>query len=316
VVYQSIEAVMTRTPSRVALKIDVDTYRGTREGVPAILDELAAAGVRASFFFTLGPDNSGRAIFRVLTHPGFAEKMLRTNAIRMYGWKTALYGTLLPAPVIGRHCANVLRRCQAAGHEVALHGWDHVRWQDALPRLTRPAIAAALAQGVAAFEEVFGAPARAFAAPAWLCTEEAFEAIEARGFAYISVSRGQVPPYRPRLSTRTLSTLEIPTTLPTLDEDLGRDGITAANYVERLTARYRPGSTEVLTVHAETEGIAHRRLFRDLLARHRHLGLSTVTLGALAEQSRADALARDVSLGPIPGRAGVVTRAGRRAYPT
>ena len=122
--------------TRVALKVDVDTYRGTFAGVPAMLDDLAAAGVRASFFFTLGPDHSGRAIVRAFTKPGFLAKMWRTNAVSMYGWKTAFYGTVLPAPEIGRRCADVLRRCQSDGHEVGLHAWDHVAWQDRLPDWT------------------------------------------------------------------------------------------------------------------------------------------------------------------------------------
>src|SRR5262245_6683268 len=105
------------TARRVALKVDLDTYRGTREGVPALLDYLGASGVRSGFFLTLGPDNSGRAVFRVFTTPGFLRKMLRTNAAKMYGWRTALYGTLLPAPRIGRRCAAVLRAIETAGHE-------------------------------------------------------------------------------------------------------------------------------------------------------------------------------------------------------
>src|SRR5258708_30708895 len=93
---------LVAAPTRVALKIDVDTFRGTRDGVPALLADLAAAGVRASFFFTLGPDNSGRAVLRVFRKRGFLGKMLRTNAARMYGWRTALYGPLLPAPELRR----------------------------------------------------------------------------------------------------------------------------------------------------------------------------------------------------------------------
>jgi len=37
-------------------------------------------------------------------------KMLRTNAPGMYGLKTMMYGTLLPAPVIGRTCLAELKR--------------------------------------------------------------------------------------------------------------------------------------------------------------------------------------------------------------
>jgi undecaprenyl phosphate-alpha-L-ara4FN deformylase len=302
-------AAALAAPPRVALKIDVDTFRGTRDGVPALLADLAAAGVRASFFFTLGPDNSGRAVLRVFRKRGFLAKMLRTNAARLYGWRTALYGTLLPAPEIGRRCRAALAAVQAAGHEVGLHAWDHVAWQDRLDRLPRAAIDAQLDRGIGAFEEIFGARPRGFAAPAWFCTDEAFAALDARGFDYLSVSRGAAAPFYPRISGRTLATLEVPTTLPTLDEDLGREGITPANYVSRLVARYRPGEDEVLTVHAETEGLAYRNLFQDLLRRHRELGVTTRTVGELAAEARVRAPAGRVEYGEVPGRAGNVVLA-------
>src|SRR5258708_5782055 len=124
-----MHAAALAPPPRVALKIDVDTFRGTRDGVPALLADLAAAGVRASFFFTLGPDNSGRAVLRVFRKRGFLGKMLRTNAARMYGWRTALYGTLLPAPEIGRRCRATLAALLAARPEGGLPAWDPVTWQ-------------------------------------------------------------------------------------------------------------------------------------------------------------------------------------------
>jgi peptidoglycan/xylan/chitin deacetylase (PgdA/CDA1 family) len=299
-------------PARVALKIDVDTFRGTRDGVPAMLEDLAAAGVRASFFFTVGPDNSGRAVLRIFRKRGFLAKMLRTNAARMYGWRTALYGTLLPAPEIGRRCRAVLAAVRDAGHEVGLHAWDHVLWQDRLDRLPRHAVEAQLDRGIAAFNTLFGEHPHSFAAPAWFCTADGFLALDERGFDYLSVSRGTAGPFFPRLAGRTLHTLEVPTTLPTLDEELGRDGISAENYVERLVARYRPGQDEVLTVHAETEGLAHRDLFRQLLRRHRELGVVTRPLAGLAEEARAAAGSREIGYGQVPGRAGAVVVAGEK----
>ena len=293
-------------PTRVVLKIDVDTFRGTAEGVPAMLEDLAAAGVTASFYWTLGPDNSGRAIFRVFTKPGFLTKMLRTNAAKMYGWKTALYGTLLPAPRIGRRCAATLRQARDLGHEVGLHAWDHVLWQDRLHRLDRRRIVETLERGAAEFTEIFGAPPRGFAAPAWYMTDDGWEVLAARGFDYVSVSRGAARPFFPCVRERVLDLLEIPTTLPTLDEDLGRDGITPENYVDRLVARYRPGETEVLTLHAETEGLAYRHLFRALLKRHRSMGIEHLTAAEYAAEAREPATAREVALGEIPGRSGRV----------
>ena len=55
---------------RLALKVDVDTDRGTREGVPNLVAELRAAGVPACFLFSLGPDQTGRAITRVPVKEG------------------------------------------------------------------------------------------------------------------------------------------------------------------------------------------------------------------------------------------------------
>jgi undecaprenyl phosphate-alpha-L-ara4FN deformylase len=298
------------TTTRVVLKIDVDTYRGTRDGIPAMLADLAEFGVRASFYWSVGPDRSGRAIFRVFTKPGFLKKMVRTNAAKMYGWKTALYGTLLPAPRIGRRCAAVLRAARDAGHEVGLHAWDHVTWQDRLHHMAPQKVAATLDRGMAAFAEIFGSRPRSFAAPAWFMTDDAFLALEARGFDYLSVARGAADPFYPRIRGRVLQTLEIPTTLPTLDEELGRDGITPETYVDRLVERYRPGETEVITVHAETEGLAYRQLFRDLLARHRQMGIETITAAQYAAEWKSRAGARDIYMAEIPGRAGAVVRVG------
>lgn len=301
--------------TRVVLKIDVDTFRGTKDGIPAMLADLAEFGVRASFYWSLGPDRSGRAIFRVFTKPGFLKKMVRTNAAKMYGWKTALYGTLLPSPRIGRRCAAEIRQAGEAGHEVGLHAWDHVTWQDRLHRMSPKRVAAALDRGMAAFAEIYGERPHGFAAPAWYMTDDAFFALEARGFDYLSVSRGVADPFYPRIRGRVLKTLEIPTTLPTLDEELGSAGITPETYVARLVERYRPGATEVLTVHAETEGLAYRNLFRDLLARHRQMGIETIPAAQYAAEWKGKAVSRDVYMAEIPGRAGAVVCVGERADP-
>jgi peptidoglycan/xylan/chitin deacetylase (PgdA/CDA1 family) len=294
--------------TRLALKIDVDTYRGSREGVPALLDELERAGVRASFFLSLGPDRSGLAIRRIFFKPGFLGKMLRTNPTRMYGFRTMLYGTLLPAPRIALKLAPILRRVKAAGHEVGLHAWDHVLWQDWLEKLSQAQVRAEIGRGVEAFSEVFGARPLSFAAPAWYTTPPALLSLEEAGFHTISVSRGPHAPFRPRAGGRALSLVEVPTTLPTLDEALGRDGITRENWNERLVSLYRPGAAEVLCIHAETEGLAFRPEFRDLLSRHHDLGIRHVTLEDLADEARRRGPPeRELALGRIPGRAGLVT---------
>src|SRR6266496_371680 len=117
---------MPMQPPVIALKIDVDTYIGTRDGVPRLLEILERFGIHATFYFSMGPDNSGKAIRRIFTRKGFLKKMLRTGAPSTYGLRTLLYGTLLPAPMVGESLPQLLNQIKEARHEVGLHGWDHV----------------------------------------------------------------------------------------------------------------------------------------------------------------------------------------------
>ena len=59
--------------TRLALKVDVDTLRGTLAGVPPLVSMLQRHGVNATFLFSLGPDNTGRALRRIF-RPGFLAK--------------------------------------------------------------------------------------------------------------------------------------------------------------------------------------------------------------------------------------------------
>src|SRR5262249_26502726 len=119
----------------VALKIDVDTHQGLAEGVPRLQRLLEHESVAASFYVSIGPDNSGKAVWRVFRNKGFLSKMRRTKAVAMYGLRTVLSGTLLPSRPIALSFPQMLRELRAAGFEVEVHGYDHVRWQDDIDSL-------------------------------------------------------------------------------------------------------------------------------------------------------------------------------------
>ena len=299
---------------RLALKVDVDTLVGFQEGVPALLDMFAAGGVPASFFVAMGPDHSGRAIRRLFTHKGFLQKMLRTGAPRLYGLKTMLYGTLLPGPAIAASSPDLLRNIIAAGHELGIHGYDHVLWQDRLDGMSRTAVAAEIHRAQKVFSEILGYPAISFAAPGWQCTPAALDALMAEHFYYLSNTRGYAP-YFPKTPGRAWPILEIPTTLPTMDELLGLHGRSPAEVNEEILASLRRDGTQVLTIHAEVEGRVCRREFNDLLHKVQDQGIGFIRLIDYAQelwQHPEQIIRASMAPGTLPGRAGTVACQSRR----
>jgi undecaprenyl phosphate-alpha-L-ara4FN deformylase len=297
---------------RLGIKIDVDTLAGFTKGVPALLEVLGERGIKASFYVSLGPDNSGRAIFRVFRQQGFLEKMLRTRAPSVYGFPTMLYGTLLPAPMIGAAAPGVLPSLAAAGHEVGLHGYDHVRWHDRLLFMTREEVDQEIHQAQATFTDIMGAPATSFAAPGWQASETSRAALAAARFLYASDTRG-TQPFFPRFGAQVSPLLEIPTTLPTLDELLGLSDCTVEDFFDLILSRLENGTPQVLTIHAELEGGPFREAFGRFLDLCLARGVTFFRLAdwaaKLLKQQRNIPTAK-VYQGRLPGRAGTVSRQG------
>jgi undecaprenyl phosphate-alpha-L-ara4FN deformylase len=297
---------------KLGIKIDVDTLEGYRQGVPALLQVLAEQAVQASFFLALGPDNSGRAIFRVFRHRGFLEKMLRTRAPAIYGFKTMFYGTLLPAPLIWRAAPEIPGLIAAAGHEVGLHGYDHVRWHDQVLRLPVAEIARQIGAAQKTLAALTGRRAESFAAPGWQCGPGSREVQAAQGFLYTSDTRGSAP-YFPRFGRTVTPVLEIPTTLPTLDEVLGLDGCRPQDFNQLVLSRLQPDRPQVLTIHAEMEGGPFLADFAALLQRGRQQGVEFFRLEDWARELWRDPGKLPVApviLRRLPGRAGAVSCQG------
>ncbi len=291
---------------RLALKVDVDTDRGTREGVPPLARLLAERGIKATFLFALGPDNTGRAIRRIF-RPGFFGKVSRTSVVSVYGWRTLLNGVLWPGPDIAARNAAAMREVHRLGHEVGIHCWDHVKWQDGLAHMRPEQAAGEVEKARAAFRTVFGFEARTAGAAGWQADAKSLAAYDACGFEYASDARGRAP-FFPRAG-RVFATLQIPTTLPTLDELLGRPEYPQSQLIDAYRRRLREGELDVMTIHAELEGMAHRGWCERFLDRLRGDGVS---FALLADEARA-CLARraeipvcDLVPGTVDGRSGTL----------
>jgi len=288
--------------TRVGLRIDVDTFRGTRLGVPRLLQTLAHNSISATFFFSVGPDNMGRHLWRLLK-PAFLIKMLRSNAASLYGWDILLAGTFWPGRNIGRALADIIRETDNAGHEVGLHAWDHHKWQNRVELMSRTQSRMEIQKGFDALSRILAHPPSCSAAAGWKCTEQVVLEKEAFGFRYNSDCRGRTI-FRPFVDGRPCAP-QIPVTLPTYDEIIGRNGVSNANYNETLLDLIQPGQLNVLTIHAEVEGIICADLFDDFLQRAHKRKITFVPLGELLPAPDAIPAGR-VALGRLAGREGTL----------
>jgi len=290
---------------RITLKVDVDTLRGTREGVPALLRLFERFGVRATFLFSLGPDHTGRAIRRVF-RPGFIGKVGRTSVVEHYGIRTLLYGTVLPGPHIGRRAGANMRDAAMSGHETGVHTYDHIRWQDFVAKRGEAWTRREFDRALAAYHEVFGEGPHTHGAAGWQMNEHAYRLEQRAGFPYASDTRGTAP-FRPLLDDTALECIQLPTTLPTLDELIGLDGLTPDNVHERVLAASRVDTEHghVYTLHAELEGMKLMAVMERLLAAWKAEGFAIDAMDGLYAGLDVAALPRHrLATGTVAGRSG------------
>lgn len=298
---------------KLALKIDVDTWRGTLQGVPRLVEILSRFGAQATFLFSLGPDHTGRALKRAL-RPGFMKKVSRTSVVSHYGVKTLLYGTLLPGPDIGRGCADILRGVRDAGHEVGIHCWDHVKWQDGVEHADAAWTEHQMKLACERFEEIFGCAAKTHGAAGWQMNAQALRLTQRLGFDYASDARGEHP-FMPVYQGEVIHCPQLPTTLPTLDELIGVGTLREDNVHERLLElTLNPphgGHGHVFTLHAELEGMKLLPVFERLLSGWREQGYTlTTTRDIFASLDIAELPRHEIVRGELAGRSGTLMLQG------
>jgi undecaprenyl phosphate-alpha-L-ara4FN deformylase len=294
-------------PSLLAIKVDVDTDRGTRIGVPALLALFDEFAVKATFLFSLGPDNTGRAIKRIL-RPGFLSKVSRTSVVSTYGIRTLLNGVLLPGPHVGRRNEGAMLAARDKGHETGIHCYDHIRWQDGLAKMTRSEVFAEFGKARTEYERIFGRPAETAGSAGWQANALSLEAYDEARLLYASDCRG-THPFFPRAGDAVFKTLQIPTTLPTLDELLGRPEYPEPRIAGHYLSLLRLNMLNVLTVHAELEGMRHLAYFRTFLGELKNHPVKVVRLDDAARdllQDPGSIPVCDLVPGTVDGRSGTL----------
>ncbi len=286
---------------KIGLRIDVDTFRGTKVGVPNLCRLFRKHDITGTFYFSVGPDNMGRHLWRLLK-PAFIWKMLRTNAAGLYGPEIIVMGTCWPGPQIGKRLGYAIKAAADAGHEIGLHAWDHHQLQVKIEKMSAGEIFETFKKGCDLLTAITGKAPVSSAMPGWRCTDTVLLEKSKFGFIYNSDCRGEFI-FRPVVNGNPLAQVQVPVTLPTYDEVLGRNGITDANYNDYMLSLLKPGKLNVLTVHTEAEGGKCLALFDDYITRAKQAGWEFVPLGSMIGDIAQIPLGR-IAPKSFPGREG------------
>jgi peptidoglycan/xylan/chitin deacetylase (PgdA/CDA1 family) len=277
----------------LALRIDVDSLFGLSRGVPRLLAILDELDLKATFFIPMGPDKIGRNAARVFKENGFQSALGRYRKI--YPWQLSLAGTLLPARDFCEAGLRVMLKMRESGHYIGTHSYDHFGWQSSLQGFSQSGLDEDFKKSIFSYAKIFKELPRCCAAPAWRATRLSLQSQEAYGFDYASDTRG-IGPFYPVFDGLALTTLQVPVTMPTLDEVIlqGKDSVVLPQTGDH-----------VYCGHAETDGLSGLASFRILLESALSRNARVISLSAYAN-SISSAPGCSVKDGKVPGRASAV----------
>jgi undecaprenyl phosphate-alpha-L-ara4FN deformylase len=258
---------------RVALRVEVRTLRGVQKGVANLVRLLSEYQVRASFFFPLGRDLSGRSPVSAWQDRG------------SLGMRALLHGTLLPGPSLARAAAAAMSLARENGHEVGLLGLSPWSWSRGLAHADAPWVEQQCTRLWEAFVAAGGVAPTSLATPDWQIHPQLLGRLTPERYRYSTLTRGKLP-YFPVLQGVRSAIPEIPTTLPTVDELLQQAGVSMNNvheYLYTLSQRVLPAG-HVFTASAEREGLGRLPLMEKMLVMWKGQDGSVGALGDLLQQ--------------------------------
>jgi peptidoglycan/xylan/chitin deacetylase (PgdA/CDA1 family) len=119
-------------------------------------------------------------------------------------------------------------------------------------------------KAVTTFKNIFKSNPRTMGAAGWQANKASLIAYDELNLLYASDTRGSHA-FFPTIGIKKFKTLQIPTTLPTLDELLGRPEFPLEKISGFYLNQIKKNDLNVFTLHAELEGMKYLQWFESFL---------------------------------------------------
>lgn len=160
------------------IRIDLESQKGIRDGLPNLLRLFKKHGVKGSFYLTMGGESN---VFEILGNRG----KLKTTAerkIKLWSKKDKIRMVLSPIDFVKKN-RQLLKKIISDGHELGLHGWKHREWTRNLDNVN---LKARLKQMTSRYKEYFGKRATSWASPGFNTNKNVLRELENSGIYHIS----------------------------------------------------------------------------------------------------------------------------------
>ena len=166
-----------------SLRIDLESDKGIREGVPKILNLLAKHNIKVSFYVTMGGESN---FFQLLK---YRKKLSGKRRVSVFSRMEILRMIFFPKDFVSEN-KKILKKILAEGHELGIHGWKHREWTRGLEKIN---VKNSIIKAVEKYRKIFGKSPVSFCAPAFRTNSKVIKILYSNGIKIISDIRGKSP---------------------------------------------------------------------------------------------------------------------------
>ncbi|MEK6925705.1 MAG: polysaccharide deacetylase family protein [Nanoarchaeota archaeon] len=165
------------------LRVDLESDKGIRKGLPKLLDLLKIYGIKASFYLVMGGESNVVEIIK------YREKMKSSGErlIKLWSFRDKLRMALFPRDFVKGNL-DILKRVLDEGHELGLHGWKHREWTRGLKKIS---VRDRIHRAKMRYARLFGRNPISFASPGFNVNDEVLKALSEEEIKFISDYSGE-----------------------------------------------------------------------------------------------------------------------------